>query len=223
MLEIKNLSKSFGGNIVCDGINLKLEPGRILCLIGNNGSGKTTLLNLLTGNIFSDSGKIFWNGQDITTMPSYKRSRLGFSRSYQWPRLFEEWTVESIFEFVCSLNSSNSSKKTINKLIELFKLKNILSKNINHLALGQKKLLDLAISFTNHPHLLLLDEPCAGLFAEQFHLVSNAMLWFRDSFNSCIIVVDHNYDFIEKINISKYSSSVEMSGGKLMDISSINE
>jgi len=93
LLEIEDLSKRFGGVIAADGISLMLPAGELHAIIGPNGAGKSTLIAQLTGEIAPDSGRIRFDGEDVTTVPAYRRSQLGLARSFQVTTLFPDFTA----------------------------------------------------------------------------------------------------------------------------------
>ena len=93
LLEVRNLTKRFGGFVALDGVSLHLDPGERLGLIGPNGSGKTTMINCVSGALFNDGGEIVFEGRDITALPAYRRARLGIARSFQIPKPFRSMTV----------------------------------------------------------------------------------------------------------------------------------
>jgi len=93
VLDVRNLTKRFGGFVALDSVSLHLDKGERLGLIGPNGSGKTTMINCISGALFNDEGSVIFAGQDITKLPAYRRARLGIARSFQIPRPFRSMTI----------------------------------------------------------------------------------------------------------------------------------
>jgi branched-chain amino acid transport system ATP-binding protein len=172
ILELRNVSKSFGALLVVDSLSFSLNEGEALGILGPNGAGKTTLLNLISGDYPVSSGHILFNGLDITTTPAPQRCHLGMGRTYQIPRPFAGMTV---FENVL-VGATFGGKPHPRDLYELCRDVLALTGLLPHcdalarnLRLLERKRLELARALATQPTLLLLDEIAGGLAEHEVH------------------------------------------------------
>ena len=172
MLQVEQLSKSFGGLLALFGIDFEVEKGAIMGIIGPNGAGKTTLFNLISGTFLPTSGGITFKGHDITRLKSDKICRLGISRTYQNARPFEALTVlQNVLIGICygrskkqDLKSATSEAMEIIRFLDLDYHAGDLADQLSPL---NKKRLELARALATQPELLLLDEIAAGLIPSE--------------------------------------------------------
>ena len=177
ILEVTNLHKHFGGIHVTRHVNFSMEQGEQSAIIGPNGAGKSTLMNLLTGYHRCDSGKVVFEGRDITNRPPHKIARLGISRAFQVSSIFTKMTVvENIRSAVhAQMRRSFSifgaaSRIGIEETGRVLALCGLNAKRdlvAGELAQGDKKRLELAIALAGRPRLLFLDEPTAGMSIDE--------------------------------------------------------
>ena len=160
MLELKNIKKSYDGVTVLKNIDLTISDGEIVSILGPSGCGKTTLLNLILGLTDADSGKIIFDGQDITNVPMEKR---GFNIVFQDYALFPHLNVMQNITYGLKNTPNISTQEEVNELIELLGLKPHLNKKIDQLSGGQKQRVALARTMVMKPKILLLDEPLSAL------------------------------------------------------------
>ena len=184
MLELKNIKKSYDGVTVLKNIDLTISDGEIVSILGPSGCGKTTLLNLILGLTDADSGKIIFDGQDITNVPMEKR---GFNIVFQDYALFPNLNVMQNITYGLKNTPNISTQEEVNELIELLGLKPHLNKKIDQLSGGQKQRVALARTMVMKPKILLLDEPLSALdgvikesikekikqIARDYHLTTN--------------------------------------------------
>lgn len=177
MLEVKSLSKSFGGFAAVNRANLAVEKGEIVAVIGPNGAGKTTLFNLITGVLKPENGKVFFKGEDITGLPSYEVCKKGISRSFQVVNVFQRL---SIFENV-QISILSRERKTwnlftpsaklaveeTNEILESVGLMGKKGRTTGLISHGDRKVLEIAMALGGNPELLILDEPTAGMAPEE--------------------------------------------------------
>ena len=177
MLEVKSLSKSFGGFIAVNRADLAVEKGEIVAVIGPNGAGKTTLFNLITGVLKPENGKVFFKGEDITGLPSYEICKKGISRSFQVVNVFQRL---SIFENV-QISILSRERKTwnlftpsaklaveeTNEILESVCLMGKKGRTTGLISHGDRKVLEIAMALGGNPELLILDEPTAGMAPEE--------------------------------------------------------
>lgn len=166
LLVVENLRKAFGKLMPIFNLNFEVNSGEILGIIGPNGAGKTTLFNLISGQIKPDKGTIFFNRENVTFTPAYKKCRLGIARTYQIPRPFLHLSVlENLLvgaAYGAGMGSSQS-KKVCQDILEMTGL--IVKKNIiaGSLPLLDRKRLELARALASKPSLILVDEIAGGL------------------------------------------------------------
>jgi branched-chain amino acid transport system permease protein len=172
LLDVRGVSKRFGGLTAVDSADLVVQPGTITALIGPNGSGKTTLFNLITGGMTADSGEIWFDGERIDGMRPWKRGHLGLGRTYQVTRLFKEMTVQQ--NVVAPLPDSRwrtmfagavhgHEAERARDLLDIVGLGRMADQPAGALSYGQQKLVELAQVMMLQPRLILLDEPAGGV------------------------------------------------------------
>jgi branched-chain amino acid transport system ATP-binding protein len=166
LLELNEVSKSYGALKAVDTVSLTVEDGEALAVIGPNGAGKTTLFNLITGDVAPTAGHMLFDGTDVTAMPPHRRSRLGIGRSYQIPHpfanmsVFENLLVGAIFGGGITERDSYKRCSDVLKLTGLYDKANVPART---LTLLQRKRLEMARALATQPKLLLLDEIAGGL------------------------------------------------------------
>jgi len=165
LLEIKGVSKSFGGIQALRNLDLTVSRGSIIGIIGPNGAGKTTLFNVITGHYKPDSGTIKFKGENVVGLPPYRICQKGLSRTYQIPRLFPELTIVENVMVASWSNAKNLDEALAraNAVLDFVKFsgpRNALAKQV---AVADAKRIELAKALATEPELLLLDETMAGL------------------------------------------------------------
>ena len=179
LLRIEALSKRFGGVIASDDIVLDVNSGELHAIIGPNGAGKTTLIGQLAGEIAPNSGRIHFDGRDITALPVHSRNRLGLARSFQVTSLFRGFTaLENValavqahaghsFRFWRDARSEAELREPALACLARVGLGGRADAIVASLSHGEQRQLELAMALAAKPRLLLLDEPMAGLGAEE--------------------------------------------------------
>jgi branched-chain amino acid transport system ATP-binding protein len=203
LFSIKDLTKRFGSLVATDHVSLEIEEEGILSIIGPNGAGKTTFFNLLTGFHKPDEGTIIYKGQDITGMEPEQIIGHKISRSFQVVSLFEEMTVldnvrigvQSNLGFKGKLFSNFLNNRLIwdkaMELLERVKLVDIRDQVVTAISHGDRKILDLAMSLTVEPDVLLLDEPMSGLAkGERVRIIELITEDFKKDMK--LIIVEHD-------------------------------
>jgi branched-chain amino acid transport system ATP-binding protein len=202
ILEVTGLNKHFGGLHAVKDFNLELFEGDRLAIIGPNGAGKTTLFNLLTGYHKVDSGRILFDGMDITNRPSHEIARAGISRAFQITNIFPKLTV---FENVRSAVQVQMGKafdvfgradkigtEETENIVDLCSLDRKIRIVAGELSQGDKKKLELALALAGKPKLLLLDEPTAGMSLEETRETMILVDRLNEEFNLTVLFTEHD-------------------------------
>jgi branched-chain amino acid transport system ATP-binding protein len=179
LLQVEGVTKRFGGVIASEQVTLDVRPGELHAIIGPNGAGKTTLIGQLAGEIVPDSGRITFDGEDITTLPTYRRSALGLARSFQITSLFLDFSALDNVALAVQAHSGHSfhfwsdargeeslraPARAALARVGLAERADVIAANLSH---GEHRLLEFAMALAAKPRLLLLDEPMAGLGPEE--------------------------------------------------------
>jgi lipopolysaccharide export system ATP-binding protein len=194
IIEFQNVSLSFGNRLILDKINFSINEGQIFGMLGPNGVGKSTIFNIITGLIIPDSGIIKINGQDVTDLPVYLRTRK-FKIGYvpQHGGFFHDLTLYQNLRAVSEIVIEN--KNTIDNQIEIilsrFELDNLKNIKAKYLSGGQKKKLVIAMSLLSTPKVLLLDECFAALDVMTIKMLQEIIVSLQQENNITICICDH--------------------------------
>lgn len=212
LLETSRLTKHFGGLAAVSQVDMAIEEGQIVGLIGPNGAGKTTLINLMSGFLKPTSGRIIFDGHDITGKKPHLHARMGMGRTFQITPFFGEFTTfknlvasfylsadRSLWGSLFNTRAYRQREAEIGKLAEenmalvgLSKVKDEVAKNLPH---GHQKVLDLAAALSIRPKLLLLDEPIGGMSQEETDLALSAIRRVHAQ-GTTILIVEHNISIV---------------------------
>ena len=217
MLELKNIVKSFGGNVILDDISLNIEEGEIVSILGPSGSGKTTLLNLILGITDIDNGSLVYNGRDLTRVPMEQR---GFNIVFQDYALFPNLNAYQNITYGLKNKPGISSKEEVEELIDLLGLREHLTKKIEQLSGGQKQRVALARTMVMKPKILLLDEPLSALDGVIKESIKDRIKTIAREYHLTTIIVTHDPEealtlsdrvlIINKGKISQYGKPEEI-------------
>ncbi len=196
LLEVKGVTKHFGGFIALDNVDLAVQPGERLGLIGPNGSGKTTLINCVSGALRNEGGSIRFAGEEITGLPAYQRTRRGISRSFQIPRPFKSMSVlENLvvpLEYVThrlSLHGVDTRAEAM-AILEKMGLADKAGTLSSQLSQVELRKLELARAMAARPKLLISDEAMAGLAGNEVGEVLDILFKLNES-GITIIMIEH--------------------------------
>ena len=209
MLELRNLSKTFGGVRAVDNLTTTIEKGEIFCLIGPNGSGKSTTVNLICGVFAASEGAVLLNGKDLGTMPPHLRLRAGMARTFQNIRLFGEltvwqnlWVARNSSEDIAGqgflsrwFGSTKRVREEIDEILEFADLSDKGDELAANLAFGEQRRLELARALATKPKMLLLDEPAAGMNLEEVMDLDERIRKLRDT-GVTILLVEHVMELV---------------------------
>ncbi len=207
MLSVINLSKSFGGVKAVNNCSFEIKENMITALIGPNGSGKSTVFNLISGVLEEDSGRIIYDGVDITRFSPEQVSKAGISRLFQKSQLFGNLSVKdnlllavdvddtNFWKNLFGLNSlSRDEEERVLEMLRLVELDSFSDKLARELSFGQKRLVEIARTILSPHKLLLLDEPVAGVNPKLRKKVFNLLLGLKKS-GSTILLIEHDMNF----------------------------
>jgi ABC-type branched-subunit amino acid transport system ATPase component len=236
MLEVHNLSKRIYGVDIVNSVSFEIKKQSINALIGPNGAGKSTIFNLITGITESDSGKIIFDGREITNLPSDRIAKLGIGRTFQNTRIFEEmsvleniiiafdnWGERNIFSNILwpkkvKLDEQKNTYAAIRILetVGLLEKKDEISRNLSY---GQRKTLDIARILALNSKLILLDEPMAGLSLQRIVQVKK-ILELLCLQGKTIFFIEHNMSVVMEIsqNIVVLNHGEKIAEGSPSDI-----
>ena len=201
ILEVRGVSKRFGGVTAVQNCSLAVEPGKIVALVGPNGSGKTTLFNLITGVERLDEGEIYFKGDRINHLPPHKIARRGIGRTFQLIRVFPELTALENLLVVARQDWEPAYRRAL-ELLTFVKLDQLRGEFAGNLSYGQQRLLEFARVLMIDPDLVLLDEPAAGINRSLLNDLLNAIRDLRAG-GKTVLIVEHDMkvvmDLSEKI------------------------
>ena len=209
MLELRQVSRHFGGVRAVDQLSLGVGEGRIFGLIGPNGSGKSTTVNLVTGLFPLTSGTILFRGRDLAAVPVHRRLALGIARTFQNIRLFGHltvwqnlWVAQNSPEdharrgFLARwLGGSSPVRAEIGELLEFSGLAGREDELASNLAFGEQRRLELARALATRPKLVCLDEPAAGMNAEEIGQLAGRIRAIRDR-GITVLLIEHHMELV---------------------------
>ena len=216
MLDVKNLSISFGGLKAVDDFSITIEKGQLYGLIGPNGAGKTTIFNLLTGVYKPDGGRILLDGKDITGHKAIQINQAGIARTFQNIRLFKELSVLDNVKFglhnhhkystlsgILRLPSYYKVEKEMDErameLLKVFDLDKEFDYKASNLPYGKQRKLEIARALATEPKLLLLDEPAAGMNPNETAELMKTIRFVRDHFDMTVLLIEHDMKLVSGI------------------------
>lgn len=228
ILEIKKLSKYFGGVAAVDNLDVNFHEAKITGIIGPNGAGKTTLFNLITGFYQPNSGKVIFKGEDITGLKPHEITQKGIVRTFQTTTLLMRSTVlENVLTafhlhyktaiwkaFLHTRSSRNEERATRQRALEVVEFLGLAShkdKLAQNLSSGLQKLLAIAIGYATSPKLLLLDEPVTTLSPDKVEMVMKVISNVRNA-GTTILIIEHNMkaimDYCDTITVLAYGKKL---------------
>jgi branched-chain amino acid transport system ATP-binding protein len=219
MLDIRDLAKSFGGVEAMRGVTLDFPAGSLTAIIGPNGAGKTTFFNLVSGHIRPDRGEVTLDGENLAGLSSLEVVRRGLARAFQVASIFPDMTMEQsltaavtahrgeLFSMLrrAPLPAARDRAREILDLLGLTARAGALSRNLSH---GEQKLLDIGLALALEPKVLLLDEPTAGMGAEERWRMIEKVHALWEATDLTVIFIEHDMDIVfriaERIDVLSY-------------------
>jgi branched-chain amino acid transport system ATP-binding protein len=211
MLELQGIAKNFGGVRAVDGVDLTVRRGEILGLIGPNGSGKSTIVNLICGLYPLTAGRVLFKESDISEIPPHTRVSLGIARTFQNIRLFGQlsvwqnlWVAQNSGQqqqenFVARwFGGSSGVRQEINRTLEFFDLAHKRDELASNLSFGEQRRLEFARALAAQPSLLLLDEPAAGMNAEEVDQLDVRIRKMREN-GITVLLIEHHVELVMSV------------------------
>ena len=222
LLEVEALTKRFGGLLATDDFSLQIEEGEIHAVIGPNGAGKTTLVSQLVGELRSDSGRILFDGRDITRLPTYQLSAIGLARAFQITSIFLDFSVLDNTALAVQAHRGNSFRfwqaaRDDRELREpalaalcrvgLDSRSDALAAELSH---GEQRQLEIAMAIATGPRMLLLDEPTAGMSVEESARMVETLRELKKSHT--MLLIEHDMDAVfalaDRITVMVYGRAI---------------
>lgn len=214
LLSIENLGKSFGGFKALSGLNFEVAQGETFAIIGPNGAGKTTLFKVLTGEIPATTGKIDFDGTDITRFAADERVRMGIGRTFQIVRIMPEFTLMENLIVAIEVRQKTLKGQSWRRRVspdpsvveeayhrlEQVHLENSHATEARHLSLGDRKRLELIATLALEPVVLLLDEPTAGMSPPERVAIIDLIHRKKEELGLTILLTEHDMDFVFRLS-----------------------
>lgn len=216
ILETKGIGIHFSGLRAVDNVSFTAEQGSITAIIGPNGAGKTTLFNLIAGFYSPTEGQVFFDGKDITSVPTYKRTNLGLSRTFQNINLFRDLSVmdnvlvglhtktksgpiSAMFRLPNNNREEKKSREQVMETLKFLALDHLANEKAGSLSYGMQKNLEIARAMVSHPKVILLDEPASGLNTNDLDSLSQRISKIRES-GITVVLIEHKMDVVMTIS-----------------------
>ena len=199
MLEIKGLKKSFKAKEVLKNLNLSINEGEIVCLLGNNGTGKTTLINCILRMLQADAGSIFFEGRDISTYKNEEYFSKVNALLESSVNVYDYLTGWQNIEYFSGLQNIDSGNEKIKTYISLFELEEAIHEDVGTYSRGMRQKLALLIALMSSPKLLLLDEPTLGLDIQSKLSVIQILNTIIKTEKIAVLLTSHQMDVVQKL------------------------
>ena len=201
LLETKNLSKHFAGLVANQDIQFSLEAGSIRCVIGPNGAGKTTFISMISGHLRPTEGRVIYKDQDVTDLSVNRRARIGIARKFQTPTVFDNLTTYQNIELAVLGTGCPRAKRhgRIFEVLDLIRLSDAWNRPVQFLSHGQRQWLEVGLLIAIEAELLLLDEPTAGMTAEETASTARLVQMLAQEFKLSVIIIEHDINFIRDL------------------------
>jgi branched-chain amino acid transport system ATP-binding protein len=204
LLEVRNVSKSFGSLVAVRDVSLAVEPGELRAVIGPNGAGKTTFFNLISGLFAPSAGAIVFDGRDITKLVPHRRVALGMARTFQITEIFPELSIAENVRIGVEVASgfrlrpwlrraeNNAIKERMAEILTLTNLSGKADRIVGELSHGDQRAAEISMALTLKPRILLLDEPTAGMGDQETYEVTSLIRRLHREQGFTIVLIEHD-------------------------------
>jgi branched-chain amino acid transport system ATP-binding protein len=204
LLRVEHISKHFGSLVAVNDVSMTVEPGELRAVIGPNGAGKTTFFNLISGFFAPTTGAIVFDGRDVTALPAYRRVALGMARTFQITEIFPELTVFENVRVGAEMKAgyglrpylgrteAAAIERTVEEVLDLVGLQAKARRLVGELAHGDQRCAEIAMALSLAPHLLLLDEPTAGMGDQETYQITQLVRRLHRERNCTIVLIEHD-------------------------------
>ncbi|HZP93934.1 MAG TPA: ABC transporter ATP-binding protein [Burkholderiales bacterium] len=211
LLEVRNVSKSFGSLAALSGVSLSVEPGELRAVIGPNGAGKTTFFNLISGFFPPSAGEIVFDGADVTALPAHRRVEIGMARTFQITEIFPELTVRENVRIAAEvaaghrlrywIGSSHAAEVSgrVDEIMDLTGLAGKAQRLVGELAHGDQRAAEIAMALALGPRLLLLDEPTAGMGDQETVEITALIRRLHKDSRYTIVLIEHDMQVVFRL------------------------
>jgi branched-chain amino acid transport system ATP-binding protein len=212
ILETRDLRREFGALVAVDDMNVEVEQGSLHSIIGPNGAGKTTFFNVVSGTLPATSGRVVYKGEDITDLPVHKTIHRGIGRSFQITNIFPNLTVHENVRLACQAMGTDSFTlfrshrrfraylERADQVLELVGLTDRAEALARTLPHGDQRKLELGMILAPDPEVLMLDEPTAGMAAEQVPQLMELIQSIQEAGSKTVILVEHNMNVVMRVS-----------------------
>jgi ABC-type uncharacterized transport system ATPase subunit len=201
LLRTEALSKNFRGLVANQDVTFELEAGRVHSVIGPNGAGKTTFISMISGHLSPSSGRIIYKDEDITSLSVVKRARIGIARKFQTPSVFDNLSAFENIELGLLRTKASAADRLrrIAEVLDLVRLQDEQDTPVQFLSHGQRQWLEIGMLIGIEAELLLLDEPTAGMTAEETAATGELVNSLARERNLSVIIIEHDINFIRDL------------------------
>jgi len=208
LLEVRNVTKTFGSLIAVSGVSLNVAPGELRAVIGPNGAGKTTFFNLISGFFPPSAGAIVFEGEDVTALPASRRVEIGMARTFQITEIFPELTVRENVRIAAEVaagyrlrpwvspHHAEALKQRVDEVLELAGLAGKAQRLVGELAHGDQRAAEIAMALALKPRLLLLDEPTAGMGDQETQDITALIRRLHKDRRYTIVLIEHDMQVV---------------------------
>ena len=200
LLELRDVTRRFGGVLALDEVSFSVEQGEIAGLIGPNGAGKTTAFNVITRLYRPESGEVVFDGESLLAIPPHKVVRRGIARTFQNVELFP--TMSVLDNVLVGAHARRRARFRAREILEYVGIGELAEQPSAGLPFGTLKRIELARALVSEPRLLLLDEPAGGLSHEEVERLAEFITSTRDRFEVTVLLVEHHLNLVMRISDS---------------------